>query len=76
MRKFMPIENDSSGGFHTILLQHLRKENSMEKGEKIGQERGEQLAKAIFKLHDIGKSPQEIAEECYLSLEKVEQILE
>ena len=54
----------------------IAEEKGQKRGEKIGQERGEQLAKTIFKLHAIGKPPQEIAEECHLPLEKVEQILE
>ena len=43
---------------------------------QAGIEIGEERAKKVYKLFGAGKSPEEIAKECNLSLEKVKQILE
>lgn len=50
--------------------------NSAERrGEKRGQKLGIQLARMVFKLHNQGKSNAEIAAECNISAEYVQEIL-
>jgi len=46
------------------------------RGVQIGQQAGEQRARQVFKLHIQGKSLDEIAEYCDLTVEKVKEILE
>ena len=46
------------------------------RGIQIGQHVGEQRARQVFKLHIQGKSLDEIAEYCDLTVEKVKEILE
>ena len=58
--------------------------SALKRGEKIGEERGEkrgekrgiELAKKVFKLNAQGNPPEDIAEACGISLEKVKEILE
>lgn len=45
-------------------------------GEERGEKRGIELAKKVFKLNAQGNPPEEIAEACGISLEKVKEILE
>ena len=45
-------------------------------GEEIGEKLGEQRTRQIFKLHMQGRSPEEIAGLCNITVEKVKQILE
>lgn len=44
-------------------------------GERIGEERGIELAQKVFRAHMAGKSIEEIAEEYEISIEKVQMIL-
>lgn len=45
------------------------------RGLEQGLEQGEQRTRQIFKLHLSGKSPEEIAAACNITLEKVLEIL-
>lgn len=45
-------------------------------GREIGERSGEKRTKQVFKLHMQGKSDEEIAEICSLTLERVREILE
>ena len=45
-------------------------------GEEIGEKVGEQRTRQIFKLHMQGRTPEEIAGICNITVEKVLQILE
>ena len=45
-------------------------------GEESGLRRGIQEARQVFKLYMQGKSPEEIADLCDISIDKVKQILE
>ena len=45
-------------------------------GMQIGEERGKQQTKQVFKLYIQNKTPEEIAEICQISLETVLEILE
>ncbi len=47
-----------------------------ESGLRRGKELGIQEARQVFKLYMQGKSPEEIAELCNISIEEVTQILE
>ena len=55
-------------------------ENAEKRGIMIGEERGKKLgvviAKKVFQLHMLGKTKEEIAEECDISIEEVTEILE
>lgn len=51
-------------------------ESAENRGIRIGEERGEERAKQVFKLYQIGKSEEEIAEACGLAVERVREILE
>lgn len=44
-------------------------------GEEIGQKMGEQRARQVFKLYMQGKTPEEIAALCNLTIDKVNEIL-
>ena len=45
-------------------------------GEESGLRRGIQEARQVFKLYMQGKSPEEIADLCDISIDKVKQILD
>lgn len=45
-------------------------------GKEIGERTGEERTKRVFKLYMQGKTPEEIAGECRLTVEKVKEILE
>lgn len=45
-------------------------------GRKAGEEIGEQRTRQIFKLHMQGRTPEEIARICDITVEKVLQILD
>ena len=47
-----------------------------ELGEKIGEKIGEERARQVFKLYMQGKPPEEIADICGISKEKVLELLE
>ena len=47
-----------------------------ERGIMIGEERGVEKAKKVFQLHMQGKTKEEIAEECDITVEEVTEILE
>ena len=55
-------------------------ENAEKRGIKIGEERGIKLGvvitKKVFQLHMQGKTKEEIAEECNITVEEVTEILE
>ena len=55
-------------------------ENAEKRGIKIGEERGIKLGvekrKKVFQLHMQGKSKDEIAEECNITVQEVIEILE
>ena len=55
-------------------------ENAEKRGIKIGEERGIKLGvektKKVFQLHMQGKSKDEIAEECNITVQEVTEILE
>ena len=51
-------------------------ENAEKRGIMIGEERGVEKAKKVFQLHMQGKTKEEIAEECDISVEEVTEILE
>ncbi|XCP86872.1 hypothetical protein ABXS75_08790 [Roseburia hominis] len=54
--------------------------SALARGRRIGQELGEKLGeertKKVFKLYLQGKTPEEIAASCDVTVEKVRQILE
>jgi len=50
--------------------------SALARGQKVGEQIGEERTKKIFKLHLKGKAPEEIAEICNLPVERVKQILE
>ena len=45
-------------------------------GKKLGEQEGERRTRQVFKLFMQGKSPEEIAVLCNISIDKVKQILE
>ena len=51
-------------------------EIGIRKGKELGKELGVQEARQVFKLYMQGKSPEEIAGLCNISIDKVKQILE
>ena len=51
-------------------------EIGIRKGKELGKELGVQEARQVFKLYMQGKSPEEIAVLCNISINKVRQILE
>ena len=51
-------------------------EIGIRKGKELGKELGVQEARQVFKLYMQGKSPEEIAVLCNISIDKVKQILE
>ena len=51
-------------------------EIGIRKGKELGKELGVQEARQVFKLYMQGKSPEEIASLCNISIDKVRQILE
>ena len=55
-------------------------ENAEKRGIMIGEDRGKKMgvviAKKVFQLHMLGKTKEEIAEECDISIEEVTEILE
>ena len=51
-------------------------EIGQQQGIEIGQQRGIEIGKRIFKLHIEGKSEDEIAAECDISVDEVKKVLE
>ena len=56
--------------------EELGRKAGEEIGKKLGEQEGEQRTRQIFKLHMQGSSPEEIADLCGITVEKVKQILE
>ena len=56
--------------------EELGRKAGEEIGKKLGEQEGEQRTRQIFKLHMQGSSPEEIADLCGITVEKVNQILE
>ncbi|MGL4847565.1 MAG: hypothetical protein ACRC28_01360 [Clostridium sp.] len=50
--------------------------SDLENAEKKGEDRGIELTKKVFKLSNSGKSIDEIAKECEVSVDKINKILE
>ena len=51
-------------------------EEGREEGREKGREEGIKLTRKIFKLHNSGKSVEDIAKECSVSIEEVKSIIE
>ena len=51
-------------------------EIGLRRGKELGEQEGERRTRQVFKLYMQGKSPEEIAGLCNISIDKVKQILE
>ncbi|WP_346906700.1 Rpn family recombination-promoting nuclease/putative transposase [Faecalicatena orotica] len=56
--------------------EEMGRKAGVEIGKKLGEQEGERRTRQVFKLFMQGKSPEEIAGLCNISIDKVKQILE
>ena len=56
--------------------EEIGRKAGVEIGKKLGEQEAEHRTRQVFKLFMQGKSPEEIADLCDISIEKVRQILE
>ena len=70
----MEVEKNMCDALNELFADELKEADAI--GEARGHKNGILLAKQVFRLSALGKSEQEIAEQCETSVEQVREILD